>query len=412
MDGGRLPRAAPRPEHGARLHRRSTLHLGPSLGRTLAPSARRAAAPQAGCQYQQRETTHGTACCFADLGVQIIHDVHERYDFKGPWDAYGKESTDSRRSAVRNRTASINNAYLHAKHNAKAMARPKQEKSEARWRDYAADKYYHYYYRYGEDEKGAPLADDHRRDDLLELAAEAVKSLTSYKHYEGGKTARGVGEETGFAFSRRRLGCYCVPAAGASCCHVGWTGEADRGAVQPASAARSGTAPRVAPAAKRSGPSQEFRQGIEQGSLLCMPGDEEDETADGESIWFVNALGPQARRASRRRARSAAPRLTPPRPHARHTLRRRASQRPVAPACLRAGEEHGDRDVRPVQARQGPLQRAHAVVEPRRAHRRVRDLLGLADGAGPHRRHAPDGRARPQVGQGGGRPALHGPRAV
>jgi hypothetical protein len=44
---------------------------------------------------------------------------------------------------------------------------------------------------------------------------------------------------------------------------------------------------------RRSGPSTEFRQGIEKGSLLCMPGDEDDETADGESIWFVNALGPQ-----------------------------------------------------------------------------------------------------------------------
>ena len=30
---------------------------------------------------------------------------------------------------MRNRVATINNAYLHAKHNAKAMARPKEEKS-------------------------------------------------------------------------------------------------------------------------------------------------------------------------------------------------------------------------------------------------------------------------------------------
>ena len=157
-------------------------------------------------QYQQKETTHGTARCFTDLGVRISHHIHEKFDFKGPWDAYGKESTESRRSAVRNRTAVIDNAYLHAKHNAKAMARPKQvsseagrvrangrkrlaahhslltalcaldtrptqEKSEARWRDYAADRYFHYYYRYGENEKGEPLAEGHRNDDLLELAA-------------------------------------------------------------------------------------------------------------------------------------------------------------------------------------------------------------------------------------------------
>jgi hypothetical protein len=55
----------------------------------------------AGNQYQQKETTHGTARAFSDLGVRIEHDIHEKQDFKGPWDAYGKESTDSRRSAVR-----------------------------------------------------------------------------------------------------------------------------------------------------------------------------------------------------------------------------------------------------------------------------------------------------------------------
>ena len=60
---------------------------------------------------------------------------------------------------MRNRSATINNAYLHAAHNAKAMARPKQEKSEARWRDYSADHYFHYYYRYGEDEEGKPLTE-------------------------------------------------------------------------------------------------------------------------------------------------------------------------------------------------------------------------------------------------------------
>ena len=64
---------------------------------------------------------------------------------------------------MRNRSATINNAYLHAKHNAAAMARPKQEKSEARWRDYAADHYFHYYYRYGEDEEGKPLEEVNRR---------------------------------------------------------------------------------------------------------------------------------------------------------------------------------------------------------------------------------------------------------
>ena len=228
--------------------------------------------------------------------MRIWHDVHERYDFKGPWDSYGKESTESRRSAVRNRTATINNAYLHAKHNALAMARPRQEKSEARWRDYAADHYFHYYYRYGEDEKGAPLAEGHRNDDLLELAAQPVKDLTSYKHYEGGVTVRGVGQETGFAFTRRRLGCYCVPAAGASCCHGAWTGELDRGAVLPVTPARAGgaAAQRVTrQAPRRSGPSAAFREGIDDGSLLCMPGDSDDEAADGEAIWYVNALGPQ-----------------------------------------------------------------------------------------------------------------------
>ena len=86
--------------------------------------------------------------------------------------------------------------------------RSSQEKSEARWRDYAADHYFHYYYRYGEDETGKPLEDDHRKDDMLELAAQPVKDLTSYKHYEGGRTTQGQGAETGFAFTRSRLGCF------------------------------------------------------------------------------------------------------------------------------------------------------------------------------------------------------------
>ena len=54
-----------------------------------------------------------------------------------------------------------------------------------------------------------------------------------------------------------------------------------------------GGAQRVTRQAAWIGPSPAFRQGISNGSLLCMPGDEEDETADGEDIWYVNALGPQ-----------------------------------------------------------------------------------------------------------------------
>ena len=35
-----------------------------------------------------------------------------------------------------------------------------------------------------------------------------------------------------------------------------------------------------------------FRQSIDENSVLCMPGAEDDETADGETTWFVNARGP------------------------------------------------------------------------------------------------------------------------
>ena len=157
-----------------------------------------------------------------------------------------------------------------------------QEKSEARWRDYAADHYFHHYYRYGEDEKGSPLTDDHRKDDLIELAAEPVKDLMSYKHYEGGVTVRGVGDVEGFAFTRRRRGCYCVPPPGESCSHAEWTGELDRGKVKPVNAARAGatTAPPRAATRRRGGPSAAFRQSIADGVLLCMPGDEDVRARD------------------------------------------------------------------------------------------------------------------------------------
>ena len=77
----------------------------------------------------------------------------------------------------------------------------------ARLKPYSADHYFHHYYWYGENEKSKPLAEDHRKDDLLELAAEPVKDVTKYKHYEGGRTTIGVGKESGFAV----LCLYCAP---------------------------------------------------------------------------------------------------------------------------------------------------------------------------------------------------------
>jgi len=124
--------------------------------------------------------------------------------------------------------------------------------------------------------------------------------LTKYKYYEGGATVGDVGAREGFAFARRRRGCFCVPAAGESCSHASWTGEIDRGSVQRAKPAQAGGATRVTrQAARRGGPSATYRDSIDENSLICMPGDEEDETADGESIWYANALGPQVQSARR-----------------------------------------------------------------------------------------------------------------
>ena len=136
------------------------------------------------------------------------------------------------------------------------------------------------------------------------------------------------------------------------------------------------------------------------GSCLRLPvsgdeDDEDDETADGLSIWFVNALGPQARYASRRRTRSDAP------PDTRSAATRTTPSlllTPIAPAC--AGEERRDGAVRPLHAHQEPLQCARPVAGLRRAHRRVRDLQGLADRAELDRGHAPHGRARPRESSG------------
>jgi hypothetical protein len=93
-----------------------------------------------------------------------------------------------------------------------------------------------------------------------------VKDVTKYKYYEGGVTASGVGAETGFAFTRRRRGCFCVPEEGERCCHRGWTGDVDRDAVMPAGGGGGGGggAQRVTrQAARRSGPSAAFRASID-----------------------------------------------------------------------------------------------------------------------------------------------------
>jgi hypothetical protein len=65
-------------------------------------------------QYQNREAIHGTCRSFADIGVRMTHDIHEKHDFKGPWDNYGKESTDSRRKDVVSGAAIINNAFTQS----------------------------------------------------------------------------------------------------------------------------------------------------------------------------------------------------------------------------------------------------------------------------------------------------------
>ena len=46
----------------------------------------------------------------------MTHDIHEKHDFKGPWDNYGKESTDSRRKDVVSGAAIINNAREAQRH--------------------------------------------------------------------------------------------------------------------------------------------------------------------------------------------------------------------------------------------------------------------------------------------------------
>ena len=91
-----------------------------------------------------------------------------------------------------------------------------------------------------------------------------MKNLTSYKHYEGGVTVLGVGKEMGFAFTRQRLGCYCVPEQGARCCHEGWTGKPDKGFVMPTRAGGAAGTQRVTRQAARSGPSQAFRASIDE----------------------------------------------------------------------------------------------------------------------------------------------------
>ena len=55
------------------------------------------------------------------------------------------------------------------------------------------------------------------------------------------------------------------------------------------------------------------------------------------------------------------------------------------------GEEQENGHVRPLQAHQGPLQRAHRVAQTGGARRRVRYLQALADRAEPHRGDPLDG---------------------
>ena len=69
--------------------------------------------------------------------------------------------------------------------------------------------------------------------------------MMKYKYYEGGRTVGNVGAVEGFAFTRRRRACFCVPAAGESCSHASWKGEIDRGGPSNGPSPPKQAAPRV-----------------------------------------------------------------------------------------------------------------------------------------------------------------------
>ena len=137
----------------------------------------------------QREAALGTASLFGDtevlsqqatdpmakLGVIGVHVVFPPHCFKYIHDAAGKVFSDNKNKGITSRSWTISNVYQHYDYNAATMQAPKNTEFNF---DFSFHNYIHLLYK---------------EESFIDLEANAVPGIQSWRSTEGGNDARATG---------------------------------------------------------------------------------------------------------------------------------------------------------------------------------------------------------------------------
>jgi hypothetical protein len=231
-----------------------------------------------GVQYVQREAALGTASLYGDievlaeqatdpmakLGVIGIHNIFPPHCFKYIHDAAGKVFSDNKDKGVKQRSWTISNIEQHYDYNAATMLTPKNANFNF---DFSFHNYIHLLYK---------------EESFINLEADAVPGIKSWRVTEGGTDARatgraGAGGGAGFGFRSQPQACYC---GGKPCKHHEFTGEPKQHRVY---ACKQEKADREL--------TTNFIDSIDEGTALASVGDLKDSTSGNEPIWLSLAKG-------------------------------------------------------------------------------------------------------------------------
>lgn len=226
----------------------------------------------------QREAALGTASLFGDtevlsqqatdpmakLGVIGVHVVFPPHCFKYIHDAAGKVFSDNKNKGITSRSWTISNVYQHYDYNAATMQAPKNTEFNF---DFSFHNYIHLLYK---------------EESFIDLEANAVPGIQSWRSTEGGNDARatgraGAGGGVGFGFRTQPQICFC---GGKPCTHAEFTGASEEHRVFAC------TQEKVDRELTTS-----FIDSIDEGTALASAGDLKDSTSGNEPIWLSLAKG-------------------------------------------------------------------------------------------------------------------------
>ena len=230
-----------------------------------------------GAQYVQREAALGTAALYGDIealakgstnpaaafGVLGNHVVFEPHCFKYIHDAAGKVFVEYKNKGVIGRQWTISNIEQHYDFNAAMMLTPDNNSFSAFETNFTFANYYHVLYK---------------KEQFLNLEADAVTGIKSWRFTEGGSDARATARGghgsggLGYGFRSQPHVCFCGLQP---CPHAEFTGKPSEHRVHACTQDKTDRAQAL-----------DFVGAIDVGTPLMSQGDLADSTAGNESLWL------------------------------------------------------------------------------------------------------------------------------